>query len=178
MHLKIIEAALLHTKDNWVEVSSKIIEFETLFERKNVSFFDRARYWRLWRQFGSTVDIVDRIQEYYLRQLADRCGSRILIALRRYKNKNARWPQTLDGIKDLVPEDILVDPINGGSFVYKLTEENFTLYSKGKNNIDEDGIRRVTYDPNDFKWPKTEEDDWLIWPPSSRKTKNEKADTE
>ena len=100
-----------------------------------------------------------------------------MIALRRYKNKTGQWPEKLDEVKSLASAEILVDPINGGSFVYKLTEENFTLYSKGKNNIDEDGIRRVTYDPNDFKWPKTE-DDWLIWPPKTRKTKNEKADTQ
>jgi hypothetical protein len=177
-HLKTIEAAIPEAKDNWVEFSSKIIEFETLYERKNVSYFSRVRYWRLWRQFGSTVDSVDRTREHYLRQLANRRGSRILIALRRYRNKNGWWPETLDGIKDLVPGEILVDPINGCSFVYKLTEENFTLYSKGQNNIDEDGIRRVTFDPNSLEWLKTEEDDWLIWPTSSRKSKKEKADVE
>jgi hypothetical protein len=173
-HLKAIEAAIPQSKDNWAEVSSKIIEFETLYERKNVSLFDRVRY---WRQFGSTQDSVDRTREHYLRQLAYRRGSRILIALRRYKNKNGRWPQTLDGIKNLAPADILIDPINGGSFVYKLTEENFILYSKGKNNIDEGGIHKVTFDPNGLEWLKTEKDDWPIWPPRSRKSKNKKADT-
>jgi len=174
-HLKNIEAAIPQSKDNWTEVSSKIIEFETLFERKNVSLFDRVRYWRLWRQFGSMQDTFDHIRTIYLRQ---RRGNRILIALRRYKNKNGRWPQTLDGIKDLVPEDILVDPINGGSFVYKLNEENFTLYSKGKNNIDEGGIRKITVDPNGLEWPKTEKDDWPIWPRKTRKTKREKTNDE
>jgi hypothetical protein len=47
-----------------------------------------------------------------------------------------------------------------------LTEENFTLYSKGKNNIDEGGER---------DWD-SGADDWRFWPKSSRKTKNEKAD--
>ena len=179
-HLKTIEAALPQTKDNWAEVSSKIIEFETLYERKNISFFSRVRYWRLWRQFGSTEDILDRTREHYLRQLASRRGSRILIALRRYRNTNDRWPQTLDSIKNLVPEQILVDPINNGSFVYKLTEEDFTLYSKGENNIDEGGIRKITVDPNGLEWLKTEKDDWLIWPRTSRsrKTKKEKANDE
>jgi hypothetical protein len=62
---------------------------------------------------------------------------------------------------------MISNPINGGSFVYKLTEEDFTLYSKGQNNIDEDGERN-----------QSGADDWPIWPPLSRKTKNEKADTE
>ncbi len=170
-HLKTIEEAIPHAKDNWHEVSSKIMEFEELFERKNFSLFDRVRYSRLWRGFSSTKDSFDRFREIYLRQLMYRRGNRILIVLRRYKNKNGRWPETLDDIKDFVPADILVDPINGSSFVYKLTEENFTLYSKGQNNIDEDGKYKRSYGEA------SEGDDWLIWPPVSRKTKNEKADT-
>ena len=165
-HLNIIEAAIPQTKDNWAKVSSKIIEFETLYERKNVSLFKRAGWWLR----GLTQDVYDLNRENYLRYLANRRGCRILIALRRYRNKNGRWPKTLDGIKDLVPEEILVDPINGGSFVYKLTEENFILYSKGKNNIDEGGLRRITFDPNEAKRPQIEEDDFLICPTSSRKS--------
>jgi hypothetical protein len=170
-HLKNIEAAVPQTKDNWTEVSSKIIEFEKLYERKNVSLFKRSGWW-LQQQFGLMPDIFDMTRVNYLRLLTNRRGNRILIALRRYRNKNGRWPESLDGIKNLVPEEILLDPINGGSFVYKLTEENFTLYSKGKNNIDEDGKYKRRYGET------SEGDDWLIWPPRNRKTKNEKADTE
>jgi hypothetical protein len=47
-----------------------------------------------------------------------------------------------------------------------LTGENFTLYSKGKNNIDEGGERGG------------DSDDWAIWSPKNRKNKNDKADTE
>ncbi len=109
-----------------------------------------------------------RIHIIYFRVAADNHGSRLIVALRRYKNEHSRWPENLDGIKDLVPKEILIDPINGGSFVYKLTEENFILYSKGKNNIDEGGIRDK----------ESGADDWLIWPPKTRKTKEEKANAE
>ncbi|MHC4397540.1 MAG: hypothetical protein ACYS1A_18005 [Planctomycetota bacterium] len=166
-HLKIIEAAIPQTKDNWAEVSSRIIEFEKLYERKSVSLFKRASWW-LQQQFGSTGDVFDRTREIYLRLLADRRGNRILIALRRYKNKNDRWPESLDVIQSSLQAEIFVDPFNNGPFVYKLTEENFTLYSKGKNNIDEGGKRDN----------ESGADDWQIWPTSSRKNKNEKADTQ
>jgi hypothetical protein len=95
--------------------------------------------------------------------MAGRRGSRLLIALKRYKNKNNNWPESLDAIRPLAPEEIFIDPINNDSFVYKLTEEDFTLYSKGKNNIDEDGQYNSTWDPNTFEGT-VEEDDRLIWP--------------
>jgi hypothetical protein len=88
----------------------------------------------------------------------------LTIALRRYKNKTGHWPDSLDEVKPLAAEEIFVDPMNGDSFVYKLTDENFRLYSKGKNNIDEDGQYNSTWDPNSRQW-KEKEDDWPIWPP-------------
>jgi hypothetical protein len=107
--------------------------------------------------FKDFKDLKDTRRLIYLRLLADRRGNRILIALRRYKNKHGSWPKSLDGLKPLVPAEILIDPINNKSFVYKLTADSFTLYSKGVNRIDEAG-----------KWDKFEEnnvaDDWLIWP--------------
>jgi len=99
-----------------------------------------------------------RIHDTYLRLYADKRCSQIIIALRRYKNKYDRWPESLDDVKDLIPAEIFVDPINNDCFVYKLTEENFTLYSKGKNNIDEGG-------EYEFGRPEESElDDRLLWP--------------
>ncbi len=128
---------------------------------------------------GMSIESYYRIHDIYLRNIAGQRGTRIIIALRRYKNQTGQWPDKLDDIKSIAPAEILIDPINGGSFVYKLTEENFTLYSKGKNNIDEGGLREITIDPNESKWPKTEGDDILIWLPKTRKTtKEEKANAE
>jgi len=108
-----------------------------------------------------------QFHDIYLRLTSNTRGVRIMIALRQYKNKHSHWPETLDEVKPPAPAEIFVDPINKGSFVYKLTEENFTLYSKGKNNIDEDGRLDVPY-------RETGADDWLIWPPRGRKPRQEK----
>ena len=94
----------------------------------------------------------------YLRTIAHQRTTRIIIALRRYKNEHDTWPESLEKIKSLASEEIFVDPITGDSFVYKPTEENFTLYSKGKNKIDEKGKSSG------------DADDLLIWP--SRKSIN------
>jgi inner membrane protein len=114
-----------------------------------------------------------RIHDIYLRLIANKRGSWLIIALRRYMNKTGQWPEKLQDIESLVPAEILVDPFNNGSFVYKLTDDSFKLYSKGKNNIDQNG-------EYDYDWhrKKAEPDDWLIWPGprKTRKTKEENAD--
>lgn len=103
-----------------------------------------------------------RVHDIYLRVTTDNKGSRIIIALRRYKNQTSHWPESLDQIKQFVPAEILIDPYNEGPFVYKVTEDSFKLYSKGPNNIDEDG-----------QYKDEGPDDWPIWPPRSRKPKTE-----
>lgn len=100
-----------------------------------------------------------------------------MIALRRYKNKTGHWPENLEQVESFAPAEIFIDPINGGSFVYKLAEENFTLYSKGKNNIDEAGEYETEW-AADYSGYKVKEDDQLIWPPKSHKTKKEDIDAE
>jgi hypothetical protein len=96
------------------------------------------------------------IHETYLRTITQQRGSRLIIALRRYKNKNGHWPEHLDDVRPFASEEIFVDPVNGGSYIYKLTGGNFTLYSKGKNGIDEGGRR-------DFWFEEGGADDLMIW---------------
>jgi hypothetical protein len=106
----------------------------------------------------------DGVHDTYLRTASQQRGDLLTIALRRYKNKAGHWPESLDEVKLLAAEEIFVDPMNGGSFVYKLADDKFKLYSKGKNNIDEGGQYNSKWDHNSREW-KEKEDDWLIWPP-------------
>jgi hypothetical protein len=106
------------------------------------------------------------IHDTYLRTIAQQRGSRLIIALRRYKNKNGSWPVSLNEVKSSASEEIFIDPINGDSFVYKLTDENFTLYSKGKNGIDDGGRRDNWYE-------QTGADDLMIWSSEDSWTKEE-----
>jgi len=146
---------------------------------KSLFSFPGINYRRMIKLENRIIEIqLHRFHDLYIRCTAQRRGTLIIIALRRYKNKSGYWPESLDDIKSLSPAEIFVDPINGGPFVYKLTEENFTLYSKGKNNIDEGGQYNTTFDPNSPNYTVTEEDDILIWPPESRKTKKENTDAE
>jgi len=70
----------------------------------------------------------------------------------------------IDDVRPLAREEIFIDPTNGSFFVYKLIDEGFILYSKGKNNRDDSG--------------KYNSDDWLIWPPAGLKYKVGKKKTD
>jgi len=80
-----------------------------------------------------------KIHDLYLQGDSFKKGALLLIAIRRYKDKNGFWPENLDEIADLTKEENFIDSANGQSFVYKLTNNNFILYSKGKNEIDNGG---------------------------------------
>jgi hypothetical protein len=89
---------------------------------------------------------------YYKHSMANRKGTLLMIALKRYKDAHGNWPENLAEIKPLASPDTFIDPLNNGEFVYKLTEDGFTLYSKGPNGIDEEGKFNKSCD------------DWMIWP--------------
>ena len=105
-----------------------------------------------------------QIHDLYLRQIAGNRGRQIIIELNRYKNKTGRWPESLNEVKSPAPTEIFVDPFNSSTFVYKLTEDNFILYSKGKNNVDENGQYTTEWSA-EHNCYKVKEDDWLIWSP-------------
>jgi hypothetical protein len=155
--LDIIQAAISSTKDTWDQDMPPVIEVQKLIEKTQLTLLARLKELLL----STDRKVLERIREIYLRTLAERRAIHILTGLRQYKDVHGRWPQDLGVLQDSVEPEILVDPITAGSFVYKLTQDGFTLYSKGQNNIDENGSRKGA-------------DDWLIWPSSNRRLKERK----
>jgi len=100
---------------------------------------------------------MNRIRQFHSRFLTDRRGCYLLIALRRYKNETNRWPDSLEQVGNLAPQQAFTDAYNDEPFVYQKTEDAFILYSKGANGKDEDGHRSRCNEPDD------KADDWLIW---------------
>ncbi len=92
--------------------------------------------------------------DIYLRYLAGRRMTRILIALRSFKNANRNWPDSLKQILPPLPPEILTDPFTKDAFIYQRIDDTFTLYSKGKNGVDDGGVgdRNIGAD------------DVLVWP--------------
>jgi len=110
-----------------------------------------------------------RLRDLFLRISTQKDGTRLLIAVRKYQNSTGSLPADLEELKEMVASEVLVDPINSGAYVYRLTGKTFTLYSKGKNGVDEGGV----FDRESGA------DDIAIWPlpDYARKTRN-KSETQ
>ncbi len=116
-----------------------------------------------------------RLHDVYLRSLTVRRGSRILIAIKQCQNEHGLRPDNLDAIKAGLPAEALIDPQNGGAFVYKLSGDAFMFYSKGKNGQDNQG-RYSPPQSDDADMSAPAEDDLLIWPQRKPKSPEENAD--
>jgi hypothetical protein len=172
-HLQKIEAMSLPMEDHWAEYDKETRLTEALISQRvkeQISPLDCLRHpikalqtFRVARTINSltsfTASRFDDAGYLYRRNIATARGIRILVALRRYKDTNGRWPARLQEIQACLPEEALTDPRNKGSFVYRLTPDGFRLYSRGQNNVDEEG----TWDPDNGP------DDWPIWPPRDRR---------
>ena len=98
------------------------------------------------------------LHDSYLKSLAMRRGSRVLIALKQSNINNGRWPENLDAIKANAAPEALIDPQNNGPYVYRLTQDGFRLYSRGPNGKNEEG-RRESDGPDDLSiWPPRQQD--------------------
>jgi hypothetical protein len=86
------------------------------------------------------VTFLSRFHDLYMLCLAKRRAFHIVIGLILYKNKYGYWPSALEDIKHLVSAKAFVDPINGGSFGYRLVNDTFTLYRKCRNNGDREQV--------------------------------------
>ncbi len=87
-----------------------------------------------------------------LRRISCKNAARLLIALKRYHSRFGGWPDRLDELE--VPGEILIDPINDGTFAYRRAGEYFALYSKGKNGRDDEGRHNAREGSDDLSiWP-------------------------
>ena len=142
--------------DQWRLLHRDISRVRSVFAR---ALEDRRRpdfrlyQWYRSVRYGEDGWHADRVGELHHRVLCERRAINVLVELRRFKNRTGRWPNGLNEIALSVDPLALVDPQNGGPYVYQRNEEGFRLYSTGPNGNDENG-RHAWNGPND----------WPIWP--------------
>jgi hypothetical protein len=73
------------------------------------------------------------VHNTYVRNLALRRGSRLLIAIKKYHNEHGTWPESLNAIKSGVPAEAFIDPANGNKFEYENHGKRFSLFAETIN---------------------------------------------
>lgn len=100
-----------------------------------------------------------RLIDVQIWTLATQRGNRLVLELFIERDRAGRFPSTIDFVRDT---DRL-DPYTGQSFIYRLTERSFTLYSLGVDH-DDDGARHDAR----FGEPTRDRDyvdgDYVFWP--------------
>jgi hypothetical protein len=72
------------------------------------------------------------------RYKTDRRANIIRVALHLRMLENGEYPESLEELADIVPEEMLIDPFSEKPFVYKKTDGGYLLYSYG-GDLDDDG---------------------------------------
>jgi hypothetical protein len=87
----------------------------------------------IWALTNRTSRLYGGFHDIYLKRLAQRRGSMLLIALKQYNNENGTWPASLNVIKSRVPAEALIDPAGGNEFEYENHGERFSLFGETVN---------------------------------------------
>ncbi|MBN2183441.1 MAG: hypothetical protein JW715_16135 [Sedimentisphaerales bacterium] len=82
---------------------------------------------------NSTEQFYRSYHDMYLEQLTLRRGTRLLVAIRQYKNENGKWPESFDSIKNAAPAEAFLDPVTGKSLQYENHGKRFSLYGANTN---------------------------------------------
>lgn len=75
------------------------------------------------------------------------------LALAEYRSKHGAYPKDLAALAPEVLKEVPIDPFSEAPLVYRLTDKGYTLYSVGRNGVDDGGEA----DPAN---PKHENDDY------------------
>ena len=109
------------------------------------------------------------------RVIARQRGNHTVIELFAIRDQTGQFPVTLDAIDG----DFKIDPFSGQPFVYRLTDDGFTLYSVGYDRDDDGGAhhrrfgdRRGTRDDPD----PPPDGDYVFWPIPKREPEDDPDD--
>ena len=74
------------------------------------------------------------------RALAQRDCLRTAIAVEQYRLDHGALPESLDVLTPKYIEAVPVDPFDGHTIRYRLTDTGFMVYSVGDNRVDDGGV--------------------------------------
>ena len=96
-------------------------------------------------------------------------------AAMRYRNDTGKWPESLETLVPAYLDKAPLDPFTGKPLLYKVDEKGITVYSVGRNQIDEGGKPYLVPRPPDVRpsvWDKYDDAGFRVWkaaePPSGK----------
>ena len=115
---------------DWKKQPQKFDSFNTWSHFKRLIFYN-VHFAQLIadKWVGSNYSLHDA----YLRMLALRRGSQLLVAIKQYQIEHNAWPPDLDAIRAAVPAEALIDPVTEKEFTYINHGERFSLYGETAN---------------------------------------------
>ena len=116
-----------------------------------------------------TEFLMPNLSRYYqlkARSKASRRATQLAYATRLFKERNGRWPESLDELPPEHGQNMRIDPFSGDYFGYQLTDDGPKIYSASENGIDDGGVHSP-------RWADEIEndagsDDYVFWPPQPR----------
>ena len=87
------------------------------------------------------------------RLIARKALAKLAVALRRYRMKHGRYPESLAALVPEFAKKLPVDPFNGTDFIYRIDGQGFILYSVDVDGKDNGGVD---------DWAKCDERD-VVW---------------
>jgi len=102
--------------------------------------------------------------ELTLRLESQHAGTSLLLAIHGYRLEHQEWPVDLDALPSKEIKAVRIDPYSGEDYIYKLTDDGFTLYSVGADGKNDGG----RHDPHWGEGPNG--GDFVIWPVQDEST--------
>ncbi len=143
----------------------------TVIEDSNWWLFEFNFEYMMDRMAAMAEESYRGLDSVFGRAQTDRRGTRVILALRRYRDAHGRWPEDLDSAREYGDEAVYADGW-GRPFVYESRDDGFILYSTGQNGIDEGGEHEEEYS-EDYRTRTTISDDWMIWPTGRKKSREQ-----
>jgi len=117
-----------------------------------------------------TEFLMPNLSRYYqlkARSKASRRATQLAYATRLFKERNGRWPESLDELPPEHGRNMRIDPFSGDYFGYQLTDDGPKIYSASENGVDDGGVHSP-------RWADEIEndagsDDHVFWPPQPRR---------
>jgi hypothetical protein len=155
-------------KEDPVQIASRVTDVKTAVRKriaagstKDMDTFVKEEYAKLASSAFCQLYVrsAENVFSEAIRTETARRGTRVMLAVTRYKAEKATWPAKLDDPALKLPTAVRSDPRSSGDLVYKIEGNAVRLYSVGRDGKDDGGKQLGA------KYEGKPGEDLILWPP-------------